>query len=159
MKHNAQIMLLALALAPALACGGGGSTGGLDAEASYTFTLSSSAEVPAPKPTTASGAAQIILYPNSIDYQVSATSIIGITMAHIHSGAPGVAGPILVTLFLPGAATGTVNGVFATGSITQANLAAGVTLESVKSQILSGNTYVNVHTVANPSGELRGQIR
>jgi hypothetical protein len=39
-----------------------------------------------------------------------------------------------------------------------ANLPAGVTLESLKTLLASGNAYVDVHTTANPAGELRGQI-
>ena len=79
-------------------------------------------------------------------------------MAHIHNGAPGIAGPIVVTLYNQ-AASGTINGVFATGSLTAANLPANVTLASLKTLLLSGNAYVNVHTTANPSGEIRGQVK
>ena len=150
--------LLALTTFTAAACGGGSSTGGLDAEAVYTFSLTQAAEVPAPKPTSASGSAQIILYPSSIDYQVNGTSIIGVTSAHIHNAAPGVQGPIVVTL-LSQTAGGTVNGVLARGTLTAANLPAGVTLDALKALILSGNAYINVHTTANPSGEIRGQIK
>jgi CHRD domain-containing protein len=139
-------------------CGGGTSIGGLDAEASFRFALTQAAEVPVPKPTTASGIAQIIIYPERIDYELTGTSIIGITMAHIHSGAAGVAGPIVVTLYNQ-AASGTINGVFATGSLTAANLPSGVTLASLKTLLLSGNAYVNVHTTANPTGEIRGQVK
>ena len=150
--------LLALTTFTAAACGGGSSTGGLDAEAVYTFSLTQAAEVPAPKPTSASGSAQIILYPSSIDYQVNGTSIIGVTAAHIHNGAPGVQGPIVVTL-LSQTAGGTVNGVLAKGTLTAANLPSGVTLDALKALILSGNAYINVNTTANPSGEIRGQIK
>lgn len=152
-----QLAVLAAAFATA-ACGGGSSTGGLDAEAVYTISLTSAAEVPAPKPTTASGSALVILYPESIEYQVNGTSLIGVTQVHIHSGAAGVQGPVIVTL-LSQAAGGTVNGTLVKGQLSAANLPAGVTLESLKTLILSGNAYVNVHTQANPSGELRGQIR
>ncbi|MEO8576008.1 MAG: CHRD domain-containing protein [Gemmatimonadales bacterium] len=150
---------VAAAVFVATACGGGSSLGGLDAEQSYNIALTSAAEVPTPKTTTASGSAQIVVFPESIDFQLSATSMTGITMAHIHNGAPGVAGPVVVTLFLPGAPTAAVNGIFASGTLTAANLPAGVTLESLKTLLLSGNAYVNVHTTANPTGELRGQIK
>lgn len=141
-----------------VACGGGNSIGGLDAEASYRFALTQDAEVPVPKTTTASGVAQLIIYPERIDYELSGSSIVGVTMAHIHNGAPGIAGPIVVTLYNQ-AASGTINGVFATGSLTAANLPANVTLASLKTLLLSGNAYVNVHTTANPSGEIRGQVK
>jgi len=142
-----------------LACGSGSSTGGLDAERIYQIALTSSAEVPAPKPTTASGTAQILVFEDHMDFQLSATSITGITMAHIHSGAPGVAGPIVVTLFMPGSPSGAISGLFASGTLTATTLPAGVTLASLKTLLASGNAYVNVHTTANPTGEIRGQVQ
>lgn len=146
-------------LAAAIGCSGGESTGGIEAERTYTVSLRAAEEVPAPKPTSASGTAQVILYQSGIEFQLSAQNITGITMAHIHNGALGVAGPIVVTLFLPGSPTGNVSGVFASGTLTAANLPGGVTLESLKALINSGNAYVNVHTSANPTGEIRGQLR
>lgn len=142
------------------ACGGGTSIGGLDAEAAFVFQLTQAAEVPPPSPTTASGAATVVLYPDRVDYEITGSSITGVTMAHIHSGAPGVAGPIFVTLLnQPSSPSGTINGVIASGSFTSSNLPAGVTLQSLKDLLLSGNSYVNVHTSANQQGEIRGQIR
>lgn len=35
---------------------------------------------------------------------------------------------------------------------------AGMTLEDLVALIESGDAYVNVHTVANPGGEIRGQV-
>ncbi|MEO8192258.1 MAG: CHRD domain-containing protein [Gemmatimonadales bacterium] len=151
-----KMTVVALAL---MACGGGSSTGGLDVEQSYLVSLSPANEVPAPKPTTASGTAQVVVFADRIDYQLAVTSITAITMAHIHSGAVGVAGPIVVTLYQTTPPTGAVNGVFASGSLTAATLPAGVTLASLKTLLLTGNSYINVHTTANPAGEIRGQLK
>ena len=158
MTHWRNIALAAATLV-ATACGGGSSLGGLDVEQSYNIALTQAAEIPVPKATTASGTAQIVIFPSSIDFQLSANSMTGITMAHIHNGAPGVAGPVVVTLFLPSAPTAAVSGVFASGTFSSTNLPAGVTLESLKTLLLSGNAYVNVHTSVNPTGEIRGQIQ
>lgn len=49
----------------------------------------------------------------------------------------------------------------ATGSIVlNANTTGlvGITGDSLKSLLLSGNTYVNIHTQQNPGGEIRAQI-
>ena len=144
-----------VALAAITGCGGGSTIGGLDAEAVYTLQLTQAAEVPAPKPTTASGAATIVVYPDRIEYQVSAQSIIAVTMAHIHNGAPGIAGPIVVTLFNQPNNPISPNGVFASGTLTDAT----VNLASLKALLASGSAYINVHTSANPAGEIRGQVK
>jgi hypothetical protein len=140
-------------------CGGGESIGGLGVERTFTINLTQAEEVPIPQPTSATGVAQVLVYATRIDFTLSATNITGITMAHIHSGAPGVAGPIVVTLFQPASATGAVNGVFATGSLNAGNLPAGVTIESLKTLLAGGNSYINVHTSVNQTGEIRGQLR
>lgn len=150
----------AVATAAIAACGGGNSIGGLDAEAAFVIQLTQAAEVPAPKPTTASGAAQIVIYADRVDYEITGSSITGVTMAHIHTGAPGVAGPVFVTLLnQPSSPSATINGVIVSGSFTSSNLPAGVTLQALKDLLLGGNSYVNVHTSANVQGEIRGQIR
>ena len=152
------VKFAALAIVAA-GCGGSSSIGGLDAEHIYTFTLVQSQEVPSPTPTNASGAALIVVYPDSVTYQIAAAQMVALTMAHIHSGAPGVAGPIVVTLFAPATPLATSNGIFASGSITQSTLGGSMTLADFKTLLASGNAYVNVHTTINPSGEIRGQVK
>lgn len=140
-------------------CGGGGTVGGLDVEQQFSVALLPANEVPTPKPTTASGVADVVVYPERVDFQITGTNITGVTMAHIHNGAVGVAGPIFVTLYAPPSPTGAVNGVIVSGSLTSTNLPAGVTLAALKALLASGNAYVNVHTTANPGGEMRGQLK
>lgn len=66
--------------------------------------------------------------------------------AHIHTGAPGVAGPPIITLEGGDPGTWTVP----TGAkLTAAQLAA----------YKAGELYVNVHTAEHPSGEVRAQLR
>lgn len=67
-----------------------------------------------------------------------------ITMAHIHTGAVGANGPVLVTL--PTTATAVVGCVQATSADAQAILAA------------PGSFYFNAHTAASPGGAVRGQL-
>jgi hypothetical protein len=63
--------------------------------------------------------------------------------AHIHSGARGKAGPVIVPLCAP----------CKSGARGQAKVGA-----SVVSALESGRTYVNVHTKRNQAGEIRGQL-
>ena len=147
----------AASVALAVGCGSGSSTGGLDAERTYVIDLTTTQVVPAPKPSSATGAALFIQYPDRIQYEVGAQLIPGVTAVHIHSGAAGVAGTQIITLFSTTSPISPV-GSFTPGSMLAANLPAGVTLEALKTLLASGNAYVDVHTTANPAGELRGQI-
>jgi hypothetical protein len=65
------------------------------------------------------------------------------TAAHIHMGAKGVSGPVVVPLCGPCKAT-----VTGTATVSAAVLSA----------IKKGKTYVNVHTAKYPAGEIRGQL-
>ncbi|MGH3863892.1 CHRD domain-containing protein [Actinokineospora sp.] len=74
--------------------------------------------------------------------------------AHIHVGGRNVAGPVVVGLTTPPAATSTVSAcVTATegGALTPAELAAIVADPR--------SYYVNVHTPTYPGGEVRGQLK
>jgi hypothetical protein len=85
------------------------------------------------------------------------------TLAHIHVGATGVNGPPI--FFLCGGtapvcppATGLVTGTLAAANLVP-QAAEGInTFADAVAAIRSGNAYVNVHTVGNGAGEIRGQI-
>jgi glucose/arabinose dehydrogenase len=101
----------------------------------------------------------------SLSYELRATAAIhDVTQAHIHLGARGQNGPVVAFLF----------GLVAQGVDFQAGdvIASGVlddddviarplfdgTLEELVRRMRQGRAYVNLHTVANPSGEVRGQV-
>jgi CHRD domain-containing protein len=64
--------------------------------------------------------------------------------SHIHLAKPGKAGPVVAALCGPckSGQRGTV-----------------VLKEATFTALLAGGTYVNVHTVKNPAGEIRGQVK
>lgn len=103
----------------------------------------------------------------NLTYRLNVANIENVTMAHIHLAPPGVPGPIVVWLypseppFAPTPIPGFSNGPLASDTIIAGDLVgplAGGTLDDLLDEIRAGNAYVNVHTVQNGPGEIRGQI-
>jgi len=158
-------------------------TSGANAATQFTATLTGAQETP-PNNLTATGFATFTLNDaqtslsfqatiNGLDFntlQTPSTTADDVTNAHIHAGAPpGIAASVVwgfigtpfndnnppdtvVTPFTGGAVGGTVSGKW---DLPEGN---GTTLALQLPSILSGNSYINFHTVAFPSGAIRGQI-
>jgi len=123
----------------------------------YVANLSPANEVP-PKTTTGTGVATFVDNGDVINWTLSLTNMTGVIASHIHGpAAVGVNAGIIINLFIPNVATGTITGVVARGTITNANN-ANVSLDSLRTLFNNGNAYVNVHTSANGAGEIRDQI-
>jgi glucose/arabinose dehydrogenase len=104
------------------------------------------------------------------DFELEVEDGMAITQAHLHCAPAGTNGPIVVFLFgfIPGGFD--VDGELAKFTLTDANVAAvgascvptiGMEIENLADlaqAIQDGNIYVNVHSVANPGGEVRGQL-
>jgi hypothetical protein len=107
--------------------------------------LSGSNEVP-PVTTPASGTGTVTINP---DHTVSASiTVTGMTAtaSHIHEGAAGANGPVIVPF------TKTADNTFAAP--------AGAKLtDSQYASYKAGNLYVNVHSAKNPGGEVRAQLK
>lgn len=99
-----------------------------------------------------------------LQVQVTASNLRDLIQAHIHLGRPGENGPVVLWLYgLPARRPVDLGqgALFVNQAFTAADLTgplAGMPLSALVQQMLAGNTYVNVHTVANPEGEIRGQI-
>ena len=108
-------------------------------------TLSGASEVP-PVTSAASGSAIVAVHPRSMALTgVASFSGLTASAAHIHTGAAGVNGPVTIGLTLVG---------------NSASVPAGTVLtEAQFADLVNGLQYVNVHTSANPGGEIRGQLR
>ena len=94
----------------------------------------------------------------TIHYFVNVTGTEGITQGHIHSGAEGENGPIVVTLFNFESPQSVVleNGTFAASNLE--GPMQGKTIPDLIAAMKNGSTYVNIHTEQNPEGEVRGQL-
>ncbi len=95
-----------------------------------------------------------------LDFVVLTYGLEDVTQAHIHLGAAGENGGVAAFLFGFDAAGVTRDGVLASGTLTEADLIASTEFDGSMGQLLdrlrAGTAYVNVHTDANPPGELRG---
>ncbi len=105
----------------------------------------------------ATGTATFTVAGSTINYTINVAGITGVTRAHIHAGGTAKSGPIIVTLVPDQAPSGPLTGVLRTGTITDADV-TGYTLNELIHLMRDGLVYVNVHTEAIGSGEIRGQI-
>jgi CHRD domain-containing protein len=84
----------------------------------------------------------------------------GTNNAHFHVGGPGLAGPTVVNVAFP---AGISNDFNLSGSATSANLLVradqGIrSWDDFLQALLGGQTYLNIHSVVNAGGEIRGQV-
>jgi len=108
-------------------------------------TLSGNQEVP-PVSTAATGSGTIsVLMDRSVSGSVTTSGVAG-AAAHIHLAAPGQNGPVIVPLNKTG------DNVWSVPPAIRLN-------DAQYEAYRLGNLYVNVHSAANPSGEIRGQIK
>lgn len=104
------------------------------------------AEETPPVATSAAGAAKFIIGADkSVSGNVKTSGIEGIA-AHIHLGAPGVAGPPVITL---------VKGENGEWTVPPGSKLTDEQYASFK----AGNLYVNVHSAEHKPGEIRGQLK
>ncbi|WP_339709514.1 CHRD domain-containing protein [uncultured Sphingosinicella sp.] len=110
--------------------------------------LTGAAEVPGPGDPDGEGTASVTLdaAKPEVCYTLAVSGIDSATMAHIHKGAKGVAGPPVVTLDAP--AEGASKGCAKADADVVAALLAN-----------PADYYVNVHNASHPKGALRGQLR
>jgi Cu/Zn superoxide dismutase len=154
-----QTMLVAAALAAVgLMAACGDDTNNPGGTTTYVSAMSAANESP-PTGTGATGTATYTLTGRTITYTVAVSGLSGTAIAaHIHIGAEGVNGPIIVP-FNPAAVQ---SGQLASGTInldqTLTFGANSITGDSLLTLFNNGNAYTNVHTPAHPGGEIRGQI-
>ncbi len=112
-----------------------------------TATLNGAQEVPPTTSTaTGSGTFTIDTAANTLSFNISFTGLSGApTDAHIHGPAPPGANANILFSLTPLGLTSPITGTWNYPEASEAD-------------ILAGNTYVNIHTLLFPGGEIRGQI-
>ena len=137
-------------------------------ELEFEAELSGAQEVP-PVDTRVKGEAnfEVDEYYTAIEYSVKVKTrgevvgLLGAAGAHIHCAPAGQNGPVVA--FLAGVVNGGLDGtVKFRATLTGNNIindACGASIADLVNSMSSGLTYVSVHSLANPSGEVRGQIQ
>lgn len=139
LRTRSTLAIMAL-IAGALAGGTGFATA-----AEIKVNLSGDQEVP-PVQTSASGSGTITVEDDrSVKGKITTSDLKG-TGAHIHEGAVGKNGPDIITLKKSSDNEWSVPG---DAKLTDAQFDA----------YKAGNLYINVHSDANKSGEIRGQLK
>jgi hypothetical protein len=129
----------------------------------FTANLTGDSEVP-PVTTNATGSAEFELNDDGdeMSYDLEVEDIEGVLYAHIHQGSESENGPIVVTLFnATDGPTDEIDGTLESGTFAAEDFEGplqGQNMTDLVDAIEGGQTYVNVHTEANPPGELRGTI-
>jgi len=117
----------------------------------FTAALTGDAERPNPVTTPATGSAIFMLEGGVLNFSLRYEGLSGTaTSAHIHGEADSTMPAGILVDLAP----------YAVGGFQQAGTIAGsIPLTSQQqSSLRAGRTYVNVHTAANGSGEIRGQV-
>lgn len=130
----------------------------------YTLTaaLSGADENPGIN-TGAFGSATVVvdMTARTVTYRVDVFNLpSGVTASHIHGGAPGTTGPVIVNFAPPVTAS---NDFSYSGTVPEGQflLRPDIGLRSgddIFQSILGGNAYVNVHSSVNAGGEIRGRL-
>lgn len=127
-------------------------------------TLSPGEETPAPGLLSgAVGAAEVLVDVAARELSVTVRVFnlpTASTAGHIHVGPRGVAGPIILDFpNVPGRANDFVLTFRLSAAALRPNPGLGInTMEDAIQSIVGGNAYVNIHSTANPGGEVRGQL-
>jgi len=131
---------------------------------SMQATLTGGEEAPAPILTGAVGAVEVGVDVASEELSVDLRVFnlpTGTTAAHIHVGAKGLAGPVVIDFPIARGVTGDTTLSFRVhdGPAFHARPEIGInTFVDAIQAITGGNAYVNVHSTANGGGEIRGQL-
>ena len=126
----------------ALVIAAGATAGGLKSNSLHA-TLLGKSETPKGDPD-GRGTAEVKITGRRVCWEIKVSRVQTIVAAHIHKGAPGVAGPVVVPF----------GKIFKAKGCTTTTAAIAAAIERRPSAY-----YVNVHNGKYPGGALRGQLR
>ncbi len=110
------------------------------------------ANVETPVTTRALGQAVFTVSGGSLIYRIDLSNIDSVTLAHIHRNPAGISGPVRVNLYIPPRTPTDSN---FSGTLVEDTVPVA---DSILTLMRTGLAYVNVHTLRNPAGEIRGQV-
>ncbi|HKR65545.1 MAG TPA: CHRD domain-containing protein [Thermoanaerobaculia bacterium] len=123
----------------------------------FNVTLLGSNEVPPADPD-GTGTATVVIIGTSVNYTITVNNVTAPPIAqHIHQGAAGVNGPIVINL-VPFVGS---SWVCAPGPSSPCTLTGGTTTTPALANAIIANPagfYLNVHTTDFPGGAIRGQL-
>lgn len=108
----------------------------------------------------ATSCAEFVDHGTFFEYTLTVNGLTNISASHIHASAGTTANAnVIINLYIPnGPPFGAVDGVIATGTLTNANNPS-FTVDALRALFIAGTAYVNVHTNPGfPAGAIRGQI-
>ncbi len=150
---SAALMAAIVVSATVLACNEDDATG--PTTTTFVTTMNGAGENPV-KAVPGTGTATIVKAGGVYTYTITYTGMTGpLTGGHIHGPAAAGANATVIVPFANAsgaAASGTLTGTF-----TSTNTAT-ISNDSLDVLMRTGNAYVNLHTTANPLGEIRGQL-
>jgi hypothetical protein len=126
----------------ALVVAAGATAGGLKSNSLHA-TLLGKSETPKGDPD-GRGTAEVKITGRRVCWEIKVSRVQTIVAAHIHKGAPGVAGPVVVPF----------GKIFKAKGCTTTTAAIAAAIEKKPAAY-----YVNVHNAKYPGGALRGQLR
>lgn len=148
MRTRAPLLVILVVLAAVVGLTTAGAV--LAADPTFVATLKGgAAEVPAPGDPDGSGTADIHIHlaTREVCWNITVTNIAAATASHIHTGAAGVSGGVVVGLDTDGFSGSSSGCVIAD---------AAVDLQAIVNN--PAGFYANVHTADFPGGAVRGQL-
>lgn len=134
----------------------------VDLTPTYVAQLSGAQAVPAVS-TSATGTLTLTVAVDglSVDYVFEVSALTDLTIARLRAGATGATGDEIFTIYPGPKIAGAFSGVVAVGFFTADQMLGplqGKTIADLEALIEAGSVYLNVGTVSNTGGEIRGQL-